>query len=363
MHEALELARRGWGRVAPNPLVGAIVARGDEVVGRGWHAQFGEDHAEVIALREAGPRAADSTLYVTLEPCTHRGKKPPCVDAIRSAGVRRVVIACHDPNPNAGGGADALRGAGMDVEVGSGGTAARRLNAAFMWRQVTGTPFTSLKLALSLDSKLGAAGVRSAVSGPIALEYVHRLRAAHDAILIGRRTAEIDDPRLTARGEVQPRRPPVRIVLDPTLRVGADSRLARTIDEGPVWLIADVASAENPERRGPLEDAGVEVLGFPQGADGQLDTEEIWSALVGRGVDSILVEGGGHTAAGLLNQRRIQRMHLIVAPLFFGESGVPAFPGVEGEEDAWRPVAREALGHDSHVLLEHQSLDTALERI
>jgi diaminohydroxyphosphoribosylaminopyrimidine deaminase/5-amino-6-(5-phosphoribosylamino)uracil reductase len=274
-----------------------------------------------------------------------------------------VIIACRDPNPTAGGGADALRAAGIDVEIGSGSTAAKRLNAAFIWRQVTGAPFTSLKLALSLDSKLGAAGVRSAVSGPAALEYVHRLRAAHDAILIGRRTAVIDDPRLTARGDIRPRRPPIRIVLDPTLRVRADSQLARTVDEAPLWLIAEAASAEDLDRRGPLEDAGVEVLGFPRGTHGGLDVEAIWSALVGRGVDSIFVEGGGHTAASLLNQDRAQRMHLIVAPRFLGESGVPAFPGVEGGKDEWGPVAREALGRDSHVLLEHQALDAVLERI
>ncbi|MGH7542129.1 MAG: bifunctional diaminohydroxyphosphoribosylaminopyrimidine deaminase/5-amino-6-(5-phosphoribosylamino)uracil reductase RibD, partial [Gemmatimonadota bacterium] len=235
MREASELAERGWGRVSPNPLVGAVVARGRDVVGRGWHAEFGADHAEVMALREAGPRADGATLYVTLEPCAHQGKTPPCTEAIRRAGIRRVVIACRDPDPEAGGGAGALRTAGLDVEIGLAGAAAKRLNAPFLWRHRTGTPFGALKLALSLDAKLGIPDTRASVSGPAAWERVHRLRAAHDAILVGRRTAEIDDPLLTARGEVQPRRPPIRAVLDPQLRLAPTSQLARTVQLGPVW--------------------------------------------------------------------------------------------------------------------------------
>jgi diaminohydroxyphosphoribosylaminopyrimidine deaminase/5-amino-6-(5-phosphoribosylamino)uracil reductase len=314
-------------------------------------------------MREAGSRASNATLYVTLEPCTHSGKRPPCVDAILSSGLRRVVIACHDPSADAGGGAEVLRSSGIEVEVGVYGAAAKRLNAAFMWRRLTGTPFASLKLAVSLDAKIGAEGERSTVSGQTALEYVHGLRAAHDAILIGRRTAEIDDPLLTPRGDIQPRRPPIRIVLDPSLRLGPDSRLAQTIDAGPVWVIADVATADDPDRRRPLQETGVEVLGIKRRDDDHFDAEELWNLLAERGVDSILVEGGGRTAAGLLRQRRVQRMHLILAPLFFGESGVPAFPGVESDEDGWTPVAQEALGNDTHLVLEHMMLDAALGRI
>ena len=140
MREAVELAARGWGQVSPNPLVGAVVSQGSEVVGRGWHAEYGGDHAEVMALREAGPRAAGGTLYVTLEPCKHEGHTPPCVDAIRQAGIRRVVIASRDPHPSAGGGAEVLRQAGLDVEIGLEARAAKRLNAPFLWFHATGTP-------------------------------------------------------------------------------------------------------------------------------------------------------------------------------------------------------------------------------
>ncbi len=363
MRAALELARRGWGRVAPNPMVGAVVAKGSEVLGRGWHAEYGGDHAEVVALREAGSGASGATLYVTLEPCDHLGNTPACTEAIRRAGVGRVVVASRDPHAAAGGGADSLRAAGLRVDVGLEAEAAKRLNASFLWRHATGTPFASLKLALSLDAKLGAAGVRSAVSGPAAWERVHELRAAHDAIIIGRRTAEVDDPRLTARGEVEPRRPPIRAVLDPSVRLGPDSRLARSTDYGPVWLFADVESMSSDRGR-LLTDAGVEIVGISRDDHGRMRTEDIWAALVDRGVDSVLVEGGGQTAVTLLTEHRIQRMHLILAPIFCGEAGVPAFPGIESiEPGEWEPMEREALAADTYLMLEHAALRSTLGEI
>ena len=363
MREAIELAGRGRGQVAPNPMVGAIVARGTEVVGRGWHAEHGGDHAEVVALRGAGSAASGATLYVTLEPCNHVGHTPACTEAIQGAGVRRVVVACRDPHQAARGGVAALRAAGLEVEIGLGAHEAKRLNASFLWRHATGTPFASLKLALSLDAKLGTAGARSAVSGPAAWERVHELRAAHDAILIGRRTAEIDDPKLTARGGVEPRRPPIRIVLDPSLRLGCDSALASSTGFAPVWVFADPANASGDRARA-LRDAGVDVIGIPRDDEGRLCTNDIWTTLTQRGVDSVLVEGGGHTAASMLNEHRIQRMHLILAPLFFGDAGVPAFPGLDAvEAGEWKPVGSEALGRDTHLVVEHASLHSALEEL
>lgn len=363
MREALELARRGWGRVAPNPMVGAIVARGSEIRGRGWHAEYGTEHAEVVALREAGGEAAGATLYVTLEPCDHVGNTPACTEAIRRAGIARVVVACRDPHRVAGGGADSLRASGVRVDIGVEAEAAMRLNAAFLWRHRTGRPFVSLKLALSLDAMLGARGVRSAVSGPTAWKRVHQLRAAHDAILIGSRTAEVDDPRLTARGEMKPRRPPIRIVLDRSLRLSSDSRLARSTDLGPVWVITDEEGASSDRGR-RLAGAGVQIIDIAHDAGGRIGAADLWSALVERGVDSVLVEGGGRTAAALLADRSVQRMHLILAPVFFGETGVPAFPGLDptgaGE---WELTSLEALEPDTYLVLEHASVRSALEEV
>ncbi len=361
MREAIALARKGAGRVSPNPLVGAVVARGDQVLGLGWHAEFGADHAEVVALREAGAEAKGATLYVTLEPCRHVGKTPPCTEAILSAGIRRVVIACGDPNPVAAGGVEALREAGLDVESGLEGTAARRMNAGFLWFHARGFPFASLKLALSLDAKLGASSIRTPVTGPRALEEVHRLRASHDAILIGRNTAQIDDPLLTARGEEAPRVPPIRVVLDSELRLGTDTQLVRTIDQAPVWVVGDPESSGFDERSKALEAAGVVVLGVPRGESPALRVEEIWRQLGARDVLSVLVEGGGRVASTLLASGRIQRIHAFLAPIFFGVDGVPAFPDLAPSQPGdWKPVERESLGVDTRIVFEHRVLDETL---
>jgi len=364
MREALELAARGWGRVSPNPLVGAVVARAAEVVGRGWHAEYGADHAEIVALREAGERAAGATLYVTLEPCRHDGRTPPCTDAIRRAGIRRVVIACRDPHPDAGGGAEELRAAGLDVEIGLEGRAARRVNAPFLWFHTTGTPFASLKLALSLDAKLGAPGVRSAVTGAQAWEDVHRLRASHDAILIGRGTVDVDDPLLTARGEMPPRRPPVRIVLDSELQLSLGSQLVRTVDQAPVWVIGDPEFEGFEDRAGPLHDAGVEVIPVTREADHTLRVETIWEEVANRDARSILVEGGGRVASALLRSRRIQRVHAFFAPIFLGREGVAGFPDLDPSEPGeWRTVDRAAVGPDTRIVIEHRALSETLREL
>ncbi len=363
MREALELARRGEGRVSPNPVVGAVVARDAEVVGRGWHREFGADHAEIMALEEAGERAAGATLYVTLEPCSHEGKTPPCTDAIRRAGIRRVVIACRDPNPVAGGGAEALRDAGLDVDVGLEAAAARRLIAPFLWFHATGVPFAGLKLGLSLDAKLGAPGIRTEITGPQSWEDVHRLRAAHDAVLIGRGTVDVDDPLLTARGEERPRRPPIRVVLDSELHLSLTSRLVRTVEQAPVWVVGDPAFEGFEGRARALRAAGVEVIEVAREADHKLRVDSIWAALAARGIQSILVEGGGTVAGVLLKDRRIQRLHAFIAPRFLGEDGVPAFPGLDASEPGeWHTVDRRAFGADTEIVLEHRRLAETLER-
>lgn len=361
MREAVELAARGWGQVSPNPLVGAVVAQGPEVVGRGWHAEYGGDHAEIMALREAGPRAQGGTLYVTLEPCRHEGHTPPCVDAIRRAGIRRVVIASRDPHPTAGGGGEVLRAAGLDVEIGLEGSQAKRLNAPFLWFHATGTPFASLKLALSMDARLGAPGVRTAVTGPQAWEEVHRLRASYDAVLIGRGTVDVDDPLLTARGEQAPRRPPVRIVLDSELQLSLNSQLIRTIDQAPVWVVGDPEYQGFGGRAVELQAAGVDVIPVPREAGHTLKVEQIWKRLADRGVLSVLVEGGGRVASALLRSRRIQRLHAFYAPIFLGEDGVAGFPHLDPSDPGeWRAVERAAIGPDTRIVLEHRALEDVL---
>lgn len=357
MRRALELASRGRGRVAPDPLVGAVVVRDGRVVGEGWHRAFGEPHAEVEALGAAGDRARRATVYVTLEPCTHHGKTPPCTEALLEADVRRVVAACRDPHGEAAGGARRLREAGVEVTVGVEGLRAARLNAPFLWRHTEGAPFVTLKLALSLDGRIARSpGTRTAVTGEEALAWVHRRRAAHGAVLVGRRTAEVDDPRLTARGDARPRRPPVRVVLDTRLRLSPESTLARTAGEaGPVWVLCGPGAAD--DRRKRLEESEVRVLEVDVSEDGEgLRPAAVVRRLGREGVGSVLVEGGGRVAASFLGAGRVQRMHLLYAPVTFGPEGVEGFPGLALPEDAWRPSERRALGRDTLVSLESRRL-------
>src|SRR3954468_2645940 len=229
MRRALALAERGWGRTAPNPMVGAVVVRDGRVVGEGWHAEFGGPHAEVEALRAAGDRAKGATMYVTLEPCNHQGKTPPCTEALLAAGVRRVVVACEDPNPEARGGAHRLREAGVDVALGVEEDAARELNAPFFHALASDRPFVRLKLALSLDGALADHTRQPGwLTGEAARHEVHRLRADADAIAVGIGTVLADDPELTVRHVPAPRVAPTRVVFDTSARLPRTSRLATT---------------------------------------------------------------------------------------------------------------------------------------
>src|SRR5213592_3955819 len=240
MERALDLARRGWGRVAPNPLVGAVVLAGDAVVAAGYHAEFGGPHAEVVALRAAGERARGATLVVNLEPCAHHGKTPPCTEAIIAAGVTRVVAAISDPDPDARGGAEVLRAKGLAVTFGVLAERAAALNAPFLFaRAQAERPFVALKLATSIDARIADAhGSSRWVSGEAAREYVHWLRAGFDAIAVGGTTALRDDPQLTVRGPVTPRRPPVRVVFDRRAMLNETANLVNTAREKPTWVMA-----------------------------------------------------------------------------------------------------------------------------
>lgn len=351
MRRALELAPRGWGRTAPNPMVGCVLVRDGAVVGEGWHTEYGQPHAEVEALRRAGDAARGATAYVTLEPCSHWGKTPPCTEALIAAGVGRVVFAAHDPNPKARGGGEVLRAAGIDVVGGVEEQAARDANAVFFHAHSPSgdaRPFVALKLALSLDARIADRERRSVwITGEEARAEVHRLRAGFDAVAVGIGTALADDPQLSVRGDTIPRIPPTRVVFDHALRLPLDSALVRTAGEVPVLAAAGEDAPE--ERRRALEEAGVRVVTAGAGAERTLE------ALRRAGVRSMFVEGGAEVAGSLLRSGLVDRQYLFYAPVFLGPGGTSPFAALESppiaEAPRWRRVATQAFGADTLITL------------
>jgi diaminohydroxyphosphoribosylaminopyrimidine deaminase/5-amino-6-(5-phosphoribosylamino)uracil reductase len=348
MERACALAERGWGRVQPNPMVGAVVVLDGQVVGEGWHEEFGAPHAEVVALAAAGERARGADLYVSLEPCAHHGKTPPCTEAILEAGVARVVYGAPDPHPRAAGGARVLRERGVQVEGPAAVDRVRSQNAAFYHGLSADRPFVALKLAMSLDGKLGRAGEETRVTGPLARAAALDLRAGYDAILVGANTARVDDPALTARGTVRPRRPPVRAVVASDAGLDPGGGLLSAGDAGgPVWVF--VAEDAPPERSRSLATAGARVVAVPRAPRG-LSLPAVLEAFAAGGARSVLCEGGGLLAASLLDEGLVDRLHLFFAPLTFGPEGVPAFPAstpadqaaVTGAARPARPVSSPA---------------------
>lgn len=368
LERAVELGRRGWGRVSPNPMVGCVVVRKGEVVGEGWHRELGGPHAEVHALAEAGERARGATAYTSLEPCAHMGRTPPCTGALFDAGVARVVFGAADPGMGAGGAA-VLRAGGIRVD-GPAFSSARAASSspAFFHVAHNASPYVALKLALSLDGRISRAGEQTGLTGPPAREHVHYLRAGFDAIMVGTHTMKIDDPRLTARGRPEPRRAPDRIVLDSRARMAPDARLLRDDVGGRVRIFT---GADAPaDRVRALRQRGATVHAVPYaaaqrapGADshsrarghdaaarraGGLDLGAVLSTCYRAGLTSILCEGGGVLASSLLRERRAQRLYLFLAPLTLGPGSVPAFPGLdEAAWEGWRPAGPPAaLGRD-----------------
>ena len=351
MQRALDLARRGWGRVAPNPLVGAVVLAGPTVVGEGYHAEYGGPHAEVEALEAAGERARGATLVLNLEPCRHHGKTPPCTDAILAAGIARVVAAIADPDPQAGGGAGVLRGRGVVVSIGLLAEAAAALNAPFLFaREQRERPFVALKLATSIDGRIAdAAGSSQWVSGAAAREYVQWLRAGFDAIAVGGTTALRDNPQLTVRGPVTPRRAPVRVVFDRRAMLNPSALLVSSAREVPTWVMA---SPEAPASSvAALEQNGVRVFRPDSLAAGL-------RMLRDARVETLLCEGGGALGARLLADGLVDRLYWVQSPVWLGEGAVPAFPGVPPQPLAaaprWTPVERRALGSDTLLVLDRR---------
>ena len=342
LRRALELAEQGRGRVSPNPLVGAALVRGDEVIGEGFHAELGGPHAERAAIEDCRRRGEDprgATLYVTLEPCAHHGRQPPCSDAILEAGIARVVYASDDPSEKASGrGPGILRDGGVEIEQATGeeAAAARLLNQAFRKHARTGTPLVTLKMATSLDGRVAtASGDSKWISGDASRELVHRWRAEADAVAVGIGTALADDPLLTARAGAVDRQP-VRVIFDSEARLPLDSRLVSTAGEAPLIVVAGPAAPA--QRLEALEAAGA----VPILAGGRERSERVRSALAELGrreITSVLLEGGPVLAGAFAAAGEIDELRLFIAPLLIG-GGRDA---IEGEGPARIADAQRAL--------------------
>ena len=329
---ALELGRRELGRTWPNPAVGAILVRAgtagtDTIVGRGWTQPGGRPHAEVEALRRAGKAASGATLYVTLEPCSHHGKSPPCADAIIAAGVTRVVSAMEDPNPEVSGAGHArLRAQGIRVEVGVGAEAARRAHAGHIRRMREHRPHVMLKLAVSADGKAGLSGRRPVtLTGEAARDRVHLMRARNDAILVGIGTALADDPLLTCRLPGMEARSPVRIVLDRRLRLPPTSRLVRSAKEMPLWVFTDLTAPQKAEQE--LRGHGVDVVRADISAD-RRSIGVVLKSLAERGITRLMVEGGPTAAAAFVAADLVDEAVLLRSARTIGPDGVDALEGL-----------------------------------
>lgn len=328
MRRALGLAALGRGSVNPNPLVGAVVVERGEIVGQGYHRRAGEAHAEVLALRQAGPRARGATLYTNFEPCCHTGRTPPCVGEIVRAGIGRVVAAMRDPNPRVnGGGFRALARHGIEVAVGPLGTEAVRLNQPFIKFVRQRLPYVTLKAGVSLDGRIASrTGSSKWITSSEAREHARLLRLEHDAIMVGIETVLRDDPRLTARMPRARSRALLRVVMDSRLRLPPRSRLLRGPGGGPVLVFA--SRKAQAKRAARLRRLGVELEQLPL-RRGRLDLRRALARLAERSVSQILVEGGGELHASFLEQGLADRLVWYVAPcLIGGREARPVFGGV-----------------------------------
>jgi diaminohydroxyphosphoribosylaminopyrimidine deaminase/5-amino-6-(5-phosphoribosylamino)uracil reductase len=329
MERAIALAGGGLGLAAPNPLVGAIVVAGDEIVGEGWHEGPGTPHAEVVALRRAGERSRGATLYTTLEPCSHQGRTPPCAPAVAVAGIARVVVASRDPNPVVdGNGIRILREADVEVDEDVLAGPARRLIEGFAKHVTRGLPFVTLKMAASVDGRVAARdGTSRWITGPEAREDVHRLRASSGAIVVGAGTVLADDPSLTVRLPDFRGRPPLRVAVDATGRL---PRTAVLFDGSAPTLVATVPAVRAASRRA-WEEAGAEVLLIDGGAAQNAVSLEALIELLGkRDVQSVLIEGGPTLAWSAVEAGVVDRVVLYLAPKLIGGAGAPGILGGRG---------------------------------
>ena len=324
LQRAASLAGWAWGRVHPNPMVGCVLTRDGQLVGEGWHEEFGGPHAEVNAIRSAGNSSRGATAYVSLEPCSHHGQTPPCSEALVEAGVTRVVFGAADPGAATGGGAELLEQAGVEV-VGPAADVRmfHDVDPVFFYTARYRRPYVALKLAVSSDGRIAAReGERTLLTGDEANREVHRLRSGFDAVLVGGETARVDDPLLTVRYGLNPRIPPTRIVLDPRAALSPDASMFGAESEAPVLVFAtEAAPAERVEA---LCDVGARVEIVPQGGGGA-NLEKMLERCWHLGLRSVFCEGGARLATVLAREGLAQRFYLFQAPVTLGTQGVLAF--------------------------------------
>ena len=354
LRDAVELGRRGWGGVRSNPMVGCVLTRGSECVAEGYHEEYGGPHAEVLALSRAQERAAGATAYVSLEPCDHHGKTPPCTEALREAGIARVVYGGADPGPESGGGGRRLRSFGIRVEGPAlSPVEARRENPAFFHATDKRRPYVAIKLAMSLDGRIASApGRRTRITGTGAQRETHRLRAGFDAIMIGSRTALVDDPLLTVRMAGIPRAKPTRVVLDTRGRLSPRAALLREPGEAPALIFTGRGTPDAWVTR--LRETGATVRRVPEGSQGlklHAVLQDCWEA----GIRSILCEGGGTLGSSLLGEGLAERLYLFLSPRLLGAEGVAAFPHGPDDMKEWTSLPSPAIfGRDVLILFDRE---------
>ncbi len=355
MRLALHEARKGLGRTSPNPCVGAVVVHGSVVIARGYHKKAGTPHAEVHALRRAGVLAHDATLYVTLEPCNHTGRTPPCTQAILASGIKRVVVGMEDPNPLVhGSGIKYLQSQGLEVVSGVLAAECRALNRPFIKYITQGLPWVVMKAGMSLDGRITYQKNHSGwMTGPASSRKVHRLRDRVDAILVGAATVRIDDPALTTRLPDRRGRDPLRVILDTHLSIPASSQVLHLESSAPTWIFCGVdVSADKIEKLNKPD--RVIVRQVQCGKDGRLELRQVLEVLArDGGVTSVLVEGGGRVHGAFLRQGLVDHVTLFIAPIFAGSHGTPVVEGlnIAGRQDAIRlqNVSYRCLGADMMV--------------
>lgn len=327
MRMALDLAAKGAGYVSPNPMVGAVVVKGGEVVGRGYHQAVGGPHAEVNAIADAGDQARGATIYVTMEPCNHFGRTPPCTRKILEAGIQKVVVAMADPNPDVAGGGNAfLKSQGIEVVCGLCATEATRLNESFIKFVQTKRPFVVLKIAATLDGRIATrTGDARWVTGPAARARVHKLRHAMDAVMVGVGTVKADDPELTTRLETGRGVDPTRIILDTHLSMPETARMLQQVSAADTWVVCGAGAAESHKKR--LTDQGAMVI-EARLENGRIDLTSLMGALSSRGITSLLIEGGARVAASALKAGIVDKVIFFYAPkILGGDDGIPMCSG------------------------------------
>ena len=348
MQLAVRLAQKGQGRTSPNPCVGAVIVSDGVVVGQGYHRRAGTPHAEINAIADAGESCAGATIYVTLEPCNHTGRTPPCSRAVLAAGLKRVVIGMADPNPVASGGADFLRAQGLDVILGVLEDECRRLNYPFLKHSATGLPWVVMKAGMSLDGMISRRrGHGGAITGPEAKQRVHELRNRLDAILIGISTALIDNPSLTTRLH-DGGRDPLRVILDSRLQLSPEAAMLQQESKAETWVICGLLASG--ERQEQLERAGAVIHRIETDPEGHLVIPQVLQLLGESDITSVLVEGGATIHGSFLRANLVDQVFLFTAPYFVGDKGTPLINGYSVAEQGipriLTEISTEQVGND-----------------